>query len=144
MFWMEIVDAGQHNQLANGEFMFFALQSVQPAGRDLVGLIAPFPSKAKAPFFYFAQRELPLLTNRAKSGTDAIQERSPLADLACGRPFCAAQSGKDTTPLLSKTIPRVKTLQVCVEFDPALRRWESEMDDGSVVVAPSSFSDRVF
>ena len=65
MFWMEIVDAGQHNQLVDSQFMFPALQSVQPASRDLVGPIAPFPSNAKAPFFHLAQRELPLLTNRA-------------------------------------------------------------------------------
>jgi hypothetical protein len=87
MFWIEIVDACQYNQLVNSEFMFFALPSVQPAGGDLVGLIAPFPSKAKAPFFHLAQRELPLLTNRAKSETDAIQSDLPWQTWLVSRPI---------------------------------------------------------
>jgi len=43
-------------------------------------LVAPLLRNATAPFFHLLQRELPLLTNRAKRDTDAIQERCSSAD----------------------------------------------------------------
>jgi hypothetical protein len=52
-------------------------------------------------------------------------------------PICAARSPKDSF-LLSKTTTRVKTLQVRVEFDPALRARESEVDDDSYFDCPSN------
>jgi hypothetical protein len=75
-----VVDASKNNQFVHGKFVFFALQAIQPASRNPTGLVAPLLRNAKAPFFNLSQRELPVPTNRAKSDTDAIQERSPLAD----------------------------------------------------------------
>ena len=63
MFDGEIVDIRQNDELIDGQFVFFPFQAVQPAGRDLVRMVALLLRKAETPFFHLAQRELPLLTN---------------------------------------------------------------------------------
>jgi hypothetical protein len=59
--------------------VFFSFQPVQPASRDLVGLIASFPGKAKTAFLNLSQRELPLLSNCTKYSTDPCRQQFYLA-----------------------------------------------------------------
>jgi hypothetical protein len=76
----QTVDLSQNDQLAYGQVVFFSLQAIQPAGRNLIGLVALLLGETEAPFFNLAQRKLPLLTDRTQSPTDPFrQEMSPMS-----------------------------------------------------------------
>ena len=57
--------------------MFFALQPIHPAGRELEGEIALFLRKTKTAFFNLSQRELPLLTNCTELFTNSYRHETP-------------------------------------------------------------------
>jgi hypothetical protein len=58
--WGQVVDVSQGYELVDRQFVLFAFQAIEPTGRNLVGLIAAFLSKAMTAFLDLPQRELPL------------------------------------------------------------------------------------
>src|ERR1700688_450501 len=45
---------------------------MEPTGRDLIGLVAPFLCKTETPFLYLSQRELPLPANCTQAFTNSF------------------------------------------------------------------------
>ncbi len=53
-------------------FVFFAFPSSQPAGRDLIGLVAPFLSVVVTSFFNLTYGQFPATTNLTKPLTHVL------------------------------------------------------------------------
>jgi hypothetical protein len=63
----DIIDFGQSYKLTDRQIVFFSFQAVKPAGRDLVGRVAPPLCEGLTPLFDLSQSELPVLPNCPKS-----------------------------------------------------------------------------